>query len=270
MGQGPSGIMRTSTYVLQHLVHHGSSLQKLALASSAINPSIDPGTTILCRFKTTRMTKSHWFARFLSCSNISINCLSFHVQFMSFSFRFVSCVEQIPKSKNNKRNKVVLLQNLHLRKGLIKASSQWGKKVLHRSPKTWQVVSEGVVIINKLFQLWGGSRVYFHCLHFNSFPLMSIHPFSVPFMSFTFPCHFLFMSFHVIFSWKIPQLKATLFLRTNTLVLAVILKHWNSKYLKKNICIYVVCPTTRQYVISLLHHFVWFIFPKKWWVVVKG
>ena len=190
MWQGPSGIMRTSTYVLQHLVHHGSSLQRLALASSTINPSIDPQTTILCRFKTTRMTKSHWFARFLSCSNISINCLSFHVQFMSFSFRFVSFVEQIPKSKNNKRNKVVLLQNLYLRKDLIKASSQFGKKVPHRSPKTWQVVSEGVIIINKLFQLWGGSRAYF--------PFISIRFLSCPFIPFQFrscPLHFLVTSF---------------------------------------------------------------------------
>ena len=122
----------------------GSSLQKLTLASSKINPSIHqlPSNLVwklylLRRFITTRMIKFHLFLRILSCSNMSINFLSFRVQFMSVSypFHFVSC-RLLSKSPNPKTTRWFWYKNLFLEKECIKASSQFRKWVPHRSPKT--------------------------------------------------------------------------------------------------------------------------------------
>ena len=70
------------------------------------------------------------------------------------------------------------------------APSEWGKGA----------TQEGVVLF-----------IVIAFFPFKSFPLVSIYVSPVPFMPFSFPCHFLFISCHAIFSWKSPEIQKPYF-----------------------------------------------------------
>ena len=72
------------------------------------------------------------------------------------------------------------------------------KEKANQTPSEWGkgATQEGVVLF-----------IVIAFFPFKSFRLVSIYVSPVPFMPFSFPCHFLFISCHAIFSWKSPEIQ---------------------------------------------------------------